>query len=168
MSRAGATRITNNKNRGLYLFSMKQSFYLILLLSLCSASNFARAQNPVNWKEDQLMQPQQLAQTLQSGKDLPVLVSIGPAALIPRSVNIGMVQEKENLDKLEKQLKNLPKERSIVIYCGCCPYEHCPNVRPAMALLNKMKFTNYHLLDLPHNLKKDWIDKGYPVVKAGK
>jgi hypothetical protein len=30
-----------------------------------------------------------------------------------------------------------------------------------------MKFTNYRLLDLPHNIKKDWIDKGYPTVKAG-
>jgi len=26
-----------------------------------------------------------------------------------------------------------------------------------------MKFTNYYLLNLPHNLKQDWIDKGYPV-----
>jgi hypothetical protein len=146
---------------------MKQIHYYFFLLCLCFAFNFAKAQNPVNWTDDQLMSPAQLAQTLQSGKDIPTLVSIGPAALIPHSINIGMVQEKENMDKLEKQLEALPKESSVVVYCGCCPYEHCPNVRPTIALLNKMKFTNYRLLDLPHNIKKDWIDKGYPTVKAG-
>jgi thiosulfate/3-mercaptopyruvate sulfurtransferase len=144
---------------------MKQALRYTLLPIFCFVFISAKAQNPVNWTNDQLMQPAQLAQTLQSGKDLPTLVSIGPAALIPHSINIGMVQEKENLEKLEKQLKALPKETAIVVYCGCCPYEHCPNVRPAIALFNKMKFTNYHLLDLPHNLKKDWIDKGYPVEK---
>jgi len=30
--------------------------------------------------------------------------------------------------------------------------------------LKSMKFTNYHLLDLPHNIKTDWIAKGYPVL----
>ena len=145
---------------------MKQVIRYFLILALCLVSVLGQAQTPVNWTEEQLLPPAQLAQTLQSGKELPTLISIGPAALIPHSVNMGMVQEKENLAKLEKQLKALPKETSIVLYCGCCPYEHCPNVRPAMALLSKLKFTNYHLLDLPHNLKRDWIDKGYPVVKV--
>ena len=43
------------------------------------------------------------------------------------------------------------------------PYKNCPNVRPAFTLLNEMKFTNHKLLDLPANLKVDWIDKGYPM-----
>lgn len=145
---------------------MKQALRYLTILPLCFAFVGCNAQNPVNWTEEQLMPPAQLAETFQSGKALPTLISIGPAALIPHSINMGMVQEKENLEKLEKQLKSLPKESPIVLYCGCCPYEHCPNVRPAMALLNRLKFTNYHLLDLPHNLKRDWIDKGYPVVKA--
>jgi hypothetical protein len=38
-------------------------------------------------------------------------------------------------------------------------------VRPALALLQQMKFTNYHLLNLPHNIKVDWIEKGYPQAK---
>jgi hypothetical protein len=36
-------------------------------------------------------------------------------------------------------------------------------VRPAFKLLNDLQFTNAKLLDLSHNLKADWIDKGYPV-----
>ena len=147
---------------------MKQTFRFCLVFLSCFAFSHIHAQNPVNWTDDQLMKPADLAQTLRAEKDLPTLISIGPAALIPHSVNIGMVQEKENLAKLEKQLEPLPKQTSIVLYCGCCPYEHCPNVRPAMALLQKMHFTNYHLLDLPHNFKRDWIDKGYPVVRSEK
>ena len=51
----------------------------------------------------------------------------------------------------------------VVVYCGCCPFEHCPNIRPAMAVLKEMNFTDYYLLNLLRNIKINWIDKGYPV-----
>jgi hypothetical protein len=90
---------------------------------------------------------------------------VGPGATIPYSRDIGMVKETENLKKFKDQLADLPKESKIVVYCGCCPYEHCPNVRPAIQVLKDLKFTNYFLLDLPHNIKVDWINKGYPREK---
>jgi len=90
---------------------------------------------------------------------------VGPAATIPHSKDIGMVREEKNLESFKSTLKKLPKNKSIVVYCGCCPYEHCPNVRPAIQALKDMGFTNYKLLDLPHNIKVDWISKGYPVEK---
>jgi hypothetical protein len=121
------------------------------------------AQNPVNWTNDQLLQPSELATVLKDNKELPVIFSIGPGAVIPHSKDIGMIKEEENMKKFREELQNLPKETSIIIYCGCCPYEHCPNVRPAIQLLKEMKFTNYKLLDLPHNIKIDWINKGYPT-----
>ena len=121
------------------------------------------AQNPVNWTNDQLLQPSELATVLKDNKELPVIFSIGPVAVIPHSKDIGMIKEEENMKKFREELQNLPKETSIIIYCGCCPYEHCPNVRPAIQLLKEMKFTNYKLLDLPHNIKIDWINKGYPT-----
>jgi rhodanese-related sulfurtransferase len=103
---------------------------------------FTKAQNPVNWTKDQLLEPHELASVLTSGKKLPAIFSVGPGASIPQS-----------------------KDASIVLYCGCCPFENCPNVRPAIALLKDSGYTNYKLLNLPSNLKKDWIDKGYPTVK---
>lgn len=124
-----------------------------------------KAQNPVNWTADQLLEPSQLAQTLASGKALPLIYSVGPGALIPHSITIGMTRDAENVDKLKKELSGVPKDASIVVYCGCCPFEHCPNVRPAIALLKELHFTNYKLLNLSHNLKTDWIDKGYPITK---
>ena len=139
---------------------------MTLCLSLLFITTNTNAQNPVNWTPEHVMQPSDLAQRLtDSTATLPVIISVGPGALIPHSINAGPAQEKENLIKLTKELKGLDRDKEVVVYCGCCPYEHCPNVRPAVALLREMKFTHYKLLDLPHNMKTDWLDKGYPRVK---
>ncbi|HEY8687970.1 MAG TPA: rhodanese-like domain-containing protein [Chitinophagaceae bacterium] len=137
---------------------------IIFFATLFFCINNASAQNPQNWTSQQLIQPSELASILKT-KNAPVIFSVGPAATIPNSIEIGMVKDKANLDKFKKQLSGLPKKSKIVVYCGCCPYEHCPNVRPAIDVLNEMKFTNYSLLNLPHNIKTDWIDKGFPTEK---
>jgi hypothetical protein len=80
-------------------------------------------------------------------------------------VDVGAVQNKEGREKLATALKGVEKKAAVVVYCGCCPYEHCPNVRPAIELLKTSGFTNYKLLDLPRNIKADWLDKGYPRNK---
>lgn len=134
-----------------------------LLFSLLFMALSGQAQNPVNWTDKQLMEPAVLAETIRINKELPVIISVGPSPTIPNSQDIGMVNESEGLIKLKAKLKSLPKDQKIVIYCGCCPFEHCPNVRPAIDALKQLKFTNYFLLNLPHNIKKDWIDKGYPL-----
>jgi len=139
-------------------------FALILIISGLSSWQKAYAQAPINWTNDQLLQPSDLAATLKDNKEMPVIFSIGPGAVIPHSKDIGMIKEEENMKKFKAELENLPKDTGIIIYCGCCPYEHCPNVRPAIQLLRDMKFTNYKLLDLPHNIKIDWINKGYPTA----
>ena len=125
----------------------------------------ADAQNPQNWTEKQLIEPSVLASSIASKKNVPVIISVGPGALIPGSIDAGMASTPEGLEKFKKVLKSIHKNTKLVIYCGCCPFEHCPNVRPAINVLKEMNFTNYFLLDLPHNMKKDWIDKGYPVRK---
>jgi thiosulfate/3-mercaptopyruvate sulfurtransferase len=40
-----------------------------------------------------------------------------------------------------------------------------PNIRPAFKLLTEMEFTHFKLLNLPHNLKTDWIDRGCSTEK---
>lgn len=124
----------------------------------------AQQSNPENWTKEQLIEPAALAQTLQSNKNIPLIYCVGPGVVIPHSIDIGMTGDKKNLQKLKESLSKVPRSANIVIYCGCCPFEHCPNVRPAIGLLEEMKFTNYHLLNLPHNIKTDWIAKGYPQV----
>ena len=123
------------------------------------------AQNPINWTKEQLLEPAVLAEAIQTKKDLPTLISVGPGATIPNSIHIGMTNEADNLASLKKKLGTISKDAPVVIYCGCCPFEKCPNVRPAIAALKEAKFTNYKLLNIPRNLKADWIDKGYPTEK---
>jgi thiosulfate/3-mercaptopyruvate sulfurtransferase len=136
------------------------SIVVVLIFSIKS-----QAQNSINWTASQLMKPSDLSGSITTQKDLPLIISVGPGAVIPNSIDAGMTSKTEGPEKLKAQLKRINKDRKIVIYCGCCPFEHCPNVRPAIDVLKEMKFTNYYLLDLPHNIKVDWIDKGYPVRK---
>ena len=124
-----------------------------------------QAQNPVNWTDNQLMQPAELANIMKSKPNDVTIISVGAFNTIPKAINVGMVSETGNMDKFKTQLSALKKDAKIVVYCGCCPYEHCPNVRPAIDVLKQMKFTNYYLLNLPNNLRINWIDKGYPVTQ---
>jgi hypothetical protein len=115
------------------------------------------------------MAPKDLADIINSSTEVkPLIISVGPAGFIKDAIDIGPAQEKENLKKLKKLLSEEKKDREIVIYCGCCPFQKCPNIRPAFSLLNSMKFTRHKLLDLPHNLKADWINYGYPMGTGNK
>lgn len=139
------------------------SILTAILLIMIGASFMRRQTEP--WRPDQLMEPKDLAAILNSSTIAkPLIISVGPAGLIKDAVDIGPAHEKENFDKLKEFLSKEKKDRQIVIYCGCCPFEHCPNIRPAFKLLNEMKFTNQKLLNLSHNLKADWINNGYPMI----
>lgn len=116
------------------------------------------------WEKEQLMEASELAEIINNPSvKKPIIYSVGPGADIKGSIEMGAAQEKENLDKLKVALSKLDKNTEIVLLCGCCPFEHCPNIRPSFELMNEMKFTNHKLLNLSHNLKVDWIDKGYPM-----
>ena len=112
------------------------------------------------------MEPSELVTALKSNKNIPVIFSVGPGAIIPKSKDVGMAKDPDNLQKLKNELSGLAKDTPIVIYCGCCPFDRCPNVRPAIQVLKEMKFTNYQLLNLAHNIKIDWIEKGYPTTDS--
>lgn len=136
----------------------------LVIISLCSG--FLKRNGNEPWTEKQLMEPAELAkEIIDPNAHKPFIFCVGPGAVIKNSIDIGPAKEKVNLDKLTQQLRKLPKDADIVIYCGCCPFDHCPNIRPAFTLLNEMKFTNQKLLNLPHNIKVDWIDHSYPVEK---
>jgi hypothetical protein len=144
---------------------MKKIFSYFFVALIAFSFQQCSAQKPENWTKGQLLEPAVLAKTIESNKDLPMIYCVGPGVVIPNSIDIGATNDQKNLEKFKDSVSNLPRNTNIVIYCGCCPFEHCPNVRPAIALLQQMKFTNYHLLDLPHNIKTDWIEKGYPKIK---
>ncbi|MDP4150003.1 MAG: rhodanese-like domain-containing protein [Bacteroidota bacterium] len=140
----------------------------LLVFSLLTSS-FVRSTHATGepWTPAQLESPETLAKILNDpAARQPIVFCIGPTAMIKGSIDIGPAKEDSNLVKFRHQLDHLPKDADIVIYCGCCPFAHCPNVRPAFELLNRMKFTRQKLLNLEHNLKIDWINKGYPLMPA--
>jgi thiosulfate/3-mercaptopyruvate sulfurtransferase len=135
---------------------------IIILICITAVSGFVQT-SPEPWTSKQLMAPADLAAIIKDpNSQKPVIFCVGPGALIKGSVDEGPAKEKENLEKLKKDLAKLPRDTDIVIYCGCCPFEHCPNIRPAFSLLNEMKFRNGRLLNLEHNIRTDWVAKGYP------
>ncbi|MGY0034855.1 rhodanese-like domain-containing protein [Pedobacter sp. NJ-S-72] len=140
--------------------------FIALLFTSGTAVSFAQISKPFlqsnPWKEDQLIAPETLANLISKKADVKIY-NIGVVQNIKGATNVGAASEAENLAKLKEILKTVPKNKSIVIYCGCCPMGKCPNIRPAFKALADQKFTNYKLLDLPTNIKIDWIDKGYPV-----
>jgi len=82
---------------------------------------------------------------------------------IPGSIYAGPGNRPAGLDMLKAAVEKLPRDREIVLYCGCCPWDHCPNVRPAFDLLKQMGFTRVKVMHVATNFKADWIDHGYPV-----
>jgi thiosulfate/3-mercaptopyruvate sulfurtransferase len=141
------------------LFSLASIFALVIYLS-----GFEPRISEEPWSPSQLLAPGDLAKTINDPKvKQPMVFSVGPGALIKGSYDMGPAKDKENLNKFKKALSKLSKDANIVIYCGCCPFDHCPNIRPAFALLNEMKFTNQKLLNIEHNIKMDWVNMGFPV-----
>lgn len=139
-------------------------FFAIALIAFALQIVSVSAQDP--WKANQLLAPADLNTTLNNPKSpQPYIYSIGYQAIIKNSIDIGPGSDKENQKKLKQQLSKLPKDANIVIYCGCCPFSRCPNVRPVFKMLTDMGFKNHKLLNLPQNIKVDWIDKGYAVKK---
>lgn len=148
---------------------MKLKILVILLFAITasaySATQFITTRQNEPWTQQQLLPPAELAKVLNNPKaPQPIVFSIGMEAIIKNSIDIGPVMMGQNLNLLKQKLNKLPKNAPIVVYCGCCPFASCPNVRPAMQLLKDMQFTNYKLLNLPDNIKVDWIDKNYPMV----
>jgi len=143
---------------------MRKTNIALLLVSLAIITTSFKQGPPETWKKDQLIEPSALAKLMAATEKQPIIFSIGFGGGIKNSVVMGPARDSATLLTWKAELAKLPKDANIVIYCGCCPFEHCPNVRPAFSLLNDLHFTNAKLLNLAHNLKADWIDKGYPVA----
>jgi thiosulfate/3-mercaptopyruvate sulfurtransferase len=78
---------------------------------------------------------------------------------------VGPADTPEGIQKLEDEVQKLPTDTEIILYCGCCPWNACPNTRPAFRTLSELGFKNVKVLYLPHNLQQDWIQKGFPIEK---
>lgn len=124
------------------------------------------------WASSQVLQPADLARQLtDKSSTLPTVIYVGFRTLyagghITGASFHGTPSTEQGLAELKKWADMLPRSNEIVIYCGCCPFEKCPNIRPAFVALNGMGFKNLRVLVLPTSFATDWADKGYPMQKG--
>lgn len=116
-----------------------------------------------------LLEPAALAKEL-AAADKPTVLCTAPAFMyraghIPGAVFHGPMTSPAVQEELTAWAKPLPRDTNIVIYCGCCPMQVCPNVRPAHKILKDMGFTRVRVLNLATNFPTDWTDRGYPVER---
>jgi thiosulfate/3-mercaptopyruvate sulfurtransferase len=120
-----------------------------------------------------LIQPADLAASLKSASaPKPLILQVGfrklyAQAHIPGSEYVGAAGEDAGLQLLRERAAKLSKDTAIVIYCGCCPWSHCPNIAAAYSALHAMGFTRVKVLYIADNFGDDWVKRDYPVVAGG-
>jgi thiosulfate/3-mercaptopyruvate sulfurtransferase len=142
---------------------------LLSLFAVCLISIQAIAQwSPI--APGRLINPEDLVKLLQS-KEKPLMLQVGSHMLflqahIPGSEYAGPAANESGLQQLRKRVQSLPRNKFIVLYCGCCPWNRCPNVKPADDALHTMGFSNVKVLYIADNFGSNWVDKGYPTAKG--
>jgi hypothetical protein len=132
----------------------------------------AQAAQADPWTPEQTVDPATLAKEISGSRgSRPVVVSVSPHALylgghIPGAVFQGPGFNAQAIEGLKHWAQHLPRSTDLVVYCGCCPLVHCPNLRPAFRALQSMGFTHLRALILPTNFYTDWYSKGYPTAKG--
>lgn len=101
----------------------------------------------------------------------PLILQVGSHVLfaqshIPGSEYVGSGSQATGLQQLQNRVAPLSRKTFIVLYCGCCPWNRCPNVGPAFKQLHDLGFTNVKVLYLADNFGTDWVDKRYQVERG--
>ena len=157
------------------LTAMLALFALLLMLDAPVRAQFspgAPTSSAFSVPESKLIQPEALVQILKaSGKEKPLILQVGSRVMfgqahIPGSEYAGPGSQASGIQAMESMVSALPKKRQIVLYCGCCPWNRCPNVGPAYKRLQDLGFTNVQVLYLANNFGDDWVNKGYPAIRG--
>ena len=141
---------------------------LFVFLSAFVSIPLTHAADSTNMKT---LTSEDLVRILTAKPPKPLLFHVGShmfflQAHIPGSEYLGAGTTAEGIQNLRRRVSGLPKNTPIILYCGCCPWSHCPNVNPAYDALLQMGFTNVRVLFMPNNFGADWLDKGYPVARG--
>jgi thiosulfate/3-mercaptopyruvate sulfurtransferase len=126
------------------------------------------------WTLQQTVRPADFVKELQQEKDpYPTVIYVGVKTLyegghIPGAAFYGPGSTEQGLAELRKFASALPKHSDVVLYCGCCPLEKCPNLRPAFTALKDIGFARLRVLILPTSFNADWVERGFPVHKGEK
>lgn len=144
---------------------------LSILLQPATAS--AEHKPAASISESSLIQPAELAALLQNKSlTLPLILQVGSRVLfdeahIAGAEYAGPGGQADGLKALRSRVTKLPKDASIVLYCGCCPWSKCPNIAAAYDELKMLGFTHMKVLYIAENFGANWVEAGYPVAAGG-
>lgn len=154
---------------------MKKYFTLAVLLCLALISKSQVVNSKHKDLNYQTVECSELNLMLQ-GKQKPLVIFCGDLRKgkddstygfkkIPGSLVIGSVDQ----DSWKANLKNAlittksdkAYNREVVVYCGCCSSDNCPNVEPVILELQKLGFKKVKGLYFPQGYLPDWHAKKY-------
>jgi hypothetical protein len=157
-------------------FSKTVLFAALTFIFICSSAflllPIEHAENSSDpWSSAQTVQPAELAKELSDARYAPTVLYVGfqrlyTAGHVKGAQFHGGGGSAEGLAQIKTWAASLPRSTNLVIYCGCCPLERCPNLRPAFSALHEMGFMKLRALMLPTSFAADWADKGLPYGKA--
>jgi len=146
---------------------------LLVLSSLQLGAQFAdpataAARSATSIPRENLILPESLNKVLASGGAKPLVLQVGShlmysQAHIRGAEYAGPGSNPRGLKLLADKVAGLSKSASIVLYCGCCPWDRCPNAGAAFHRLQELGYTNVKVLFIASNFGEDWVQKGYSV-----
>lgn len=133
--------------------------------------SFGSAETDAAIPKTDYLQPQKLAEMLREPGPKPLILQVGSRVLfeeahITGAEYAGPAGSTQGMNLLGHRVAQLPKDTRIVLYCGCCPWERCPNIRPAYNTLREMGFMRVKVLYLAENFGTNWADQGFPTESA--
>jgi 3-mercaptopyruvate sulfurtransferase SseA len=139
---------------------------MVVVLAAAAAGGAALGQAATTIPKDALVQPEALHRELQGNAHAAVILQVGSRMMfdqahIPGAEYAGQGSQPDGLQALRMRVGALPRSKEVVLYCGCCPWDKCPNVAPAWALLHGMGFTQVRVLYIAQNFGADWVARGY-------
>ncbi|HET7105893.1 MAG TPA: hypothetical protein VFI38_03720 [Candidatus Acidoferrum sp.] len=155
----------------LFGWSVRVAAVLAIGVAIALASPGSPQAGSDPWTKAQTVQAADLAKELGDAKNAPTVLFVGFKRLyssghIKGAQYHGTAGSEEGLKELAVWVAGIPRTTSLVIYCGCCPMERCPNIRPAFKALQGLGFKNLRVLLLPQDFATDWAGKGYPYDKG--
>jgi hypothetical protein len=117
-----------------------------------------------------VIDPNQLVDLLSHSGAKPAVICVGfkflyDSAHIPGALYLGPGREGNGIVALAKWAGNAPRDKAMVIYCGCCPWAQCPNILPAYTALQKLGMAHVKVLRIDQNFGADWVNKGLPTER---
>jgi len=145
----------------------------VCLLCLLAMPAWTKPNSSASIPNAALIQPEELAAVLKNvTAPKPLILQVGfrilyAQAHIPGSEYAGPANEAAGLRSLTQRVAALNRDTAIVIYCGCCPWSHCPNVAAAYGALHALGFDRVKVLHIADSFGENWVNRGYPVVRGG-